>query len=115
MSELAFTTLGANSVDDKLVIFLFPPPPHPHKTLETICMKCQNLFSKKNKKKKINMSSAENFTQGPVVQSIVYLKSSLMTNSLSIVTKIFSDTFIFLLQKCEYFSYFFFSNQFQCI
>ena len=30
---------------------------------ETICMKCQILFSGKNKKKYFNMSSAENFTQ----------------------------------------------------
>ena len=31
--------------------------------METICMECQNLFSGKNKKKYINMPSAENFTQ----------------------------------------------------
>ena len=30
--------------------------------METICMKCQNLFSRKNKKN-ILLSSAENFTQ----------------------------------------------------
>ena len=30
---------------------------------ETICMKCQNLFSGKNKKNIINLSSAEKFIQ----------------------------------------------------
>ena len=30
---------------------------------ETICLKCQNLFSGENKKKHFNMSSAENSTQ----------------------------------------------------
>ena len=38
---------------------------------------------------------------GPVVQSIVNLMSSLMTNSLTVVAKVFSNTSIFLLQKCE--------------
>ena len=53
----------ANSVDDKLMLFyLF----FPLKTgfgiscklspLETICMKCQNLFSGKNEKKKFNIN-----------------------------------------------------------
>ena len=42
------------------------------------------------------------FFLGPVVQSIVSLTSVLMTNSLTIVTKVFSDTLIFLLLKCEY-------------
>ena len=36
---------------------------------------------------------------GPVVQSIVILTSSLMTNSLAVVTKVFSNTLKFLLQK----------------
>ena len=31
--------------------------------LETICMKCQNQFYGKNKKKCFSMSSTENFTQ----------------------------------------------------
>ena len=31
--------------------------------LHPICMKCQILFSRKNKKKYFNLSSAENFTQ----------------------------------------------------
>ena len=30
---------------------------------DTICMKCQSLFSGENKKKCFNISSAENFTQ----------------------------------------------------
>ena len=34
----------------------------------------------------------------PVVQSIVSLTNSLVTNSLTIVAKVFSDTLIFLLQ-----------------
>ena len=38
---------------------------------------------------------------GPVVQSFVSLTSSLMTNSLTVVAKVFSNTLIFLLQKCE--------------
>ena len=37
----------------------------------------------------------------PVVQSIVSLMSLLMISLLSVVAKVFSDTFIFLLQKCE--------------
>ena len=39
--------------------------------------------------------------QGPVVQSIVSLTSFLITNSLAVVGKVFSDTLIILLQKCE--------------
>ena len=61
--HLTLTTLWADSADDKLmIIFLFFK-----KTgydiscklspVETICIKCQNLFSKKNKKN-ISMSSA---------------------------------------------------------
>ena len=40
--------------------------------------------------------------QGPILQSIVSVTSSLMTNSLTVVAEIFSNTLIFLLQKCEY-------------
>ena len=59
---LTFTTLWVNSADNKLMIFCFPPPPPlpPPRTgfdiscklspVETIYMKCQNLFSGKNKK-----------------------------------------------------------------
>ena len=39
---------------------------------------------------------------GSVVHSIVSLTSSLMTNTLTVVAKIFSKTLIDLLQKCEY-------------
>ena len=68
--SLTFTTLLANSADNKLVMFfsyfsqetgfaisskLSP--------LETICMKWQNLFYGKTKKKYFNMLPAENFTQ----------------------------------------------------
>ena len=57
---------------------------------------------------------------GSVVQSIVSLASLLMTNSLTVVAKIFSDTLIFLLQKCELLlqckSYSHFSaKKYQCI
>ena len=37
--------------------------------------------------------------QGPLVQSIVSLTSSLMTNSLTFVVVVFSNTLIFLMQK----------------
>ena len=40
--------------------------------------------------------------QSPVVQSIVSLSSFLMINSLTVVAKVFSNTLIFLLKKCEY-------------
>ena len=39
--------------------------------------------------------------QGPIVQSIISLASLLMTNSLNVVAKVFSNTLIFLLQKYE--------------
>ena len=50
-----------------------------------------------------NYSSSKNDVLGPVVQSIVSLTSLLMTNSLTVVhvSKVFSNTLIFLLQKCE--------------
>ena len=79
-------------------------------------MKCQIPFFWKNKKKchvcrLLNLPIAWSvlsvdafgryFCQGPVVQSIVSLMSSLMTNSLIVVAKVFSDTLIFLLQNCE--------------
>ena len=67
---LTFTTLWANSADDKLIISLFRQENRIWHSMqivsngmETICMKCQNLFSGKNKKTYFNMSSAENFTQ----------------------------------------------------
>ena len=58
-SILIFTTLNANSADDKLMIyFLFFPENRIWQDL-----KCQILFSGKNKKKYFKMSSAENFCQ----------------------------------------------------
>ena len=42
--------------------------------------------------------------QGPVVQSMVSLTSSLMTNSLTVVAKVISNVFIYLLQKKFFFS-----------
>ena len=66
---LAFTTTWANSADDKLMIIFFI---FPRKTgfniscklsqIETIYMKCQMLFHKKNKKKYLKILSAANFT-----------------------------------------------------
>ena len=38
---------------------------------------------------------------GPVVPNIIRLMSSLMTNWLTVVAKVFSNTLRFLLQKCE--------------
>ena len=38
---------------------------------------------------------------GPVLQSIVSLTNTFMANSVTVVAEIFSNTFIFLLQKCE--------------
>ena len=42
-----------------------------------------------------------NNDQGPDVQSMVSLTSLLITNSLTVLAKVFSNTLIFLLQKCE--------------
>ena len=39
--------------------------------------------------------------QGPDVQSIVSLTISLIKKSLTVTAKVFSNTLIFLLQKCE--------------
>ena len=52
---LTFTILWANSANNKSIFFLFFFPPKK--------MKCQILFSGKNKKNHFNMSSAEYFTQ----------------------------------------------------
>ena len=45
--------------------------------------------------------SADTVILGPVVQSVISLTSLLMTNSLTVVAKVFSNTLIFVLQKCE--------------
>ena len=48
------------------------------------------------------IKNGETENQGLVVQSVVSLKSSLlMTNLLTVVAKVLSNTLIFLLQKCE--------------
>ena len=66
--EIPFTTHWANSADDKLMIF-FPDNrlniSCKLSTLETICLKCQDLFSGQNKIFffLLNISSAENFAQ----------------------------------------------------
>ena len=64
LAVLNFTTLWANSADDKQIFCSFS-----QKTafdilcklspMKTICMKCQNQFSGRNKKKYLNMSAAK--------------------------------------------------------
>ena len=66
--KLNFTTLLANSADNKLVIFFLFFTENRIEIMHIvsigdICMKCQLLFSRKNKKNNFNMLSAENFTQ----------------------------------------------------
>ena len=64
--SLTFTTLWANSADDKWMFFFLTFPRKQSLTFqlyETISRKCQTLFSKKNKKKYFKMSSAEILTQ----------------------------------------------------
>ena len=72
---LTITTLWAYSADDKLIIFFlfFPENMLWHfiqivfcsklSSVETICTKCQILFSRKTKNKNFKLSSAEIFTQ----------------------------------------------------
>ena len=63
--DFTLSTLDKISVDDSFkIFFLFSPANRIDNTcklspMETICMKCQILFSEKNKKNIINMSSAE--------------------------------------------------------
>ena len=40
-------------------------------------------------------------SRGPAIQSIPSLTSLLMTKLLTVVAKVFSNTLIFLLQKCK--------------
>ena len=61
---IIFTTVWTNSAEDKLmIIFLFYPQNRLWYFMQTVsltvCMKCQILFSGKNKKKYFKMSSAE--------------------------------------------------------
>ena len=44
--------------------------------------------------------------QGPVVQSIVSLTNLLMTHSLTVVAKVFSNIDIFARKKCKSYSHF---------
>ena len=67
-------------------------------TKETVCMKCQSLFSRKNKKK-FKMLSTEYFTQGPVVQSVVSLTNSLRVISLTILADSIHNILIFFAEK----------------
>ena len=57
-----------------------------------------NISKKNNSDLEIYFLTAN---QGPVVQKIISLTSVLLTNLLSVVANIFSDTLIVLLQKCE--------------
>ena len=50
---------------------------------------------------KVSFAAFDISFQGPVVQSSVCLTSLLMTNVVTVVAKVFSNTLIFLLQKCE--------------
>ena len=54
--------------------------------------------TERNYRVKVN---SEDNNQGPVVQRIIRLTSSLMTNSLTVVAKVIPNTLIFLLQKCK--------------
>ena len=56
IKQLTFANLWANLADDKLIFFLFLP-------LETICMKCQILFSGKNRKNISKCCLLKFFTQ----------------------------------------------------
>ena len=64
--SLTLTTLCANSADDtfgdNFLIFPIQQVLTFHANC-LLCMKCQNLFSGKNKKKDLKMSSVEIFTQ----------------------------------------------------
>ena len=53
----------------------------------------------KKKKKKKKLGPGEARYQGSVVQSIVSLPSSSMTNSLTVVAEVFSNTLIFFAAK----------------
>ena len=55
-------------------------------------------FKIKHQAKNVFPNDVES-TVSPFVQSIVSLTSSLMTNSLTVVAKVFSNTLIFLLQN----------------
>ena len=77
-------------------------------------MRCQYLISMKNEKKKKIIESClvqiflgilrvkfwVNF-QGPVVQSIVSLVSSLVVKMLTVLVSTISNSQLFLLKKCE--------------
>ena len=70
--------------------------------IETSCMKCQKLlvfFFLKKYEKYFNMSSAENITQGPVVQSVVSLTSSLRVISLTVLADSIYNIMIFFAEK----------------
>ena len=57
--------------------------------------KISTVFGKKKNKCLIASYGEGCRDQGPVVQSIISLMSSLMTNSLTVVAKAFSKTLIF--------------------
>ena len=61
-------------------------------------MKCQNLFSGKSKKNIITLSSYE-LVQGPVVQSVVSLMTSLRVISLTVLADSIYSILIFFAEK----------------
>ena len=67
-------------------------------------MSTHNICFPGKMKKKYDVDSPLIWSYGPVVQTIVSLKSLLMALSLTVVAKVhvLSNTLIFLLQKCEY-------------
>ena len=75
---------------------------------DTICPQIENCGGHKNLMSthklfhgEIKLLSRIPSYKGPVVQSIVSLISLLMTNLLTIIAKVLSNTLIFLLLKCE--------------
>ena len=83
---LTFTTLGAKSADDKLLIFFS------YFSISCKLSNCQNLFSGK---KNSNLPSM----LGPVVQSIISLMSLLVIKMLTFLVSTISNSQVFLVKK----------------
>ena len=84
--------------------------------METICMKCQNLFSGKNKKKYFKISSAENNKHYSINK---HISRETWPDILYYISQMFSDQRmirtlgkIFSRWHTEIFSYFFAENNF---
>ena len=85
-----------------MIFFLFFPQKTGYDiscTLETILRNVKSCFLGKIRKKYFNMSSAENIIQGPVVQSVVSLTSSLRVISLTILADSIYNILIFFAEK----------------